>query len=159
MSTDGVYSLVRLVRPSAEDPDRAQLLKEFTAKHLQHFSNYVSSQVMKPSDTIPEGEEFVTHDGNRSFENKNISRSRAAVDRFTKQNVAEADVPEGEVTVEELLVLPNLTIARLKELGATEGVKWSNYKKGALRKADYIEAFVAHRADKNSSGNMFNCYN
>lgn len=157
LSSDGVYSLVRLVRPSAEDPDSALLLKEYTEQHLRQFSSFVSSQVTKPSDAIPEGEQFVTHDGNRSFQNKNISRSRAAVDSFTKSTSVEVEIPEGEVTVEELLVIPNLTIARMKQLGTAEGITWSKYKKGTMKKADYIEAFVAHRADKNGNSNMLNC--
>ena len=145
LSSDGSYSLVRLVRPSENAPDKTLLLKELNEQHLRQFSSFVSSHVQKPSDTIPEGEEFVTHDGNRSFQNKNISRSRAAVDIFTRQNNEEAEIPEGKVTVEMLMAIPRLTIARLKEIGSEEGVNLNKFKKGTMKKADFIQAFVAHR--------------
>jgi len=38
-----------------------------------------------------------------------------------------------------------LSIARLREIGAAEGVNWKDYKNGTMKKSDYLEAFAAHR--------------
>jgi len=150
----GGYRLVRLVRPSEQHPDSAILLAQSQQQHLGHFTDFVSGLLTKPADKIADDVEVITRDGMESCgRNVNVSRSRLAVDNFTSrsrrggQNRQQAVVvvPDGVVTYETLRIIPGLSIARLREIGAAEGVNWKDYKNGTMKKSDYLEAFAAHR--------------
>lgn len=132
----GGFSLLRLVRPSEIDPDRAQLLKDSTTEHLHHFSNYISSVLTKPADSTNEGSQVVSHD---AF-NPITAGSR-------EQNIQIAIIPEGEVTLEQLNNIPHLTIKRLIEIGNEEGINFRPFRSGPrLVRGEYLEAIVQHRA-------------
>lgn len=151
----GAYSLLRLVRPSESDPDKAILLSQSHQQHLANFNEYIKSQLTKESHNVPEGQELLRRDGRESAPNFSTSRVRLAVDnlnnatRGTNQggNQPAPVIPDGEVTYEMLAPIPHLSIARLVEIGSAEGVNLKRFKKGSMKKCDYIDAFVAHRAE------------
>jgi len=143
------YSLIRLVRPSEQDPERALALKEGHERHLSQFDHFVSNLLTKTAHNVEEGAQLISHEGNSLRSNLSVSRSRAAVDNFTggQSNSQVATIPDGDVTIEMLLNIPRLTIARLIEIGKDEGVDLTKFKKGSMKKDDYIAAFVKHREE------------
>lgn len=149
ISSDG-YSLLRLVRPSENDPEKALLLSQAQQQHLANFTNFVEGQLTKRSHNFGEGVELIGRDGRDPPPNLNTSRPRLAVDNFNARSRNQqpgAVIPPGKVTYEMLLQIPNLSIARLLEIGTAEGVNLKRHKKGRMIKSDYMDAFVDHRAN------------
>ena len=147
--SSGGYSLLRLVRPSENDPEKSLLLSQTQQQHLANFTHFVEGQLTRSSHNFGEGVELLSRDGRDAAPNLNTSRPRLAVDNFnarSRNRQPGAVIPPGVVTYEMLLQIPNLSVARLLEIGTAEGIDLKRHKKGRMLKCDYMDAFVAHRA-------------
>lgn len=147
------YSLLGLVRPSAIDPENARHLSQSHQQHLGTFTEYISEQLTRSAHNHNEGEEVLGRDGREAAPNISKSRPRLAVDNLNNartagsRNNSESEIPAGVVTYDVLLEIPGLSVARLIDIGTAEGVNLKSFKKGRMKKCDYMDAFVAHREE------------